>query len=153
MADLDTNNDGNPLASEYQNLAMNAHLEFRPNENTSAVLSGGYSDAGGIFIQDQGYSYNQGLDYWVQARMTTGNLFFQAAYNTNDGGDAENPTFLYETGNRVIGKREFLTLNAQYDLDVPSFLDSKFNFGIDYQDTKSDSELSLIHISEPTRPY
>ena len=53
MSDLDTNNDGNPLASEYQNLAMNAHLEFRPNENTSAVLSGGYSDAGGIFIQDQ----------------------------------------------------------------------------------------------------
>ena len=89
------------LASEYQNLAMNAHLEFRPNENTSAVLSGGYSDAGGIFIQDQGYSYNQGLDYWVQARMTTGNLFFQAAYNANDGGSPENPTFLYETGNRL----------------------------------------------------
>ena len=153
MADLDTNNDGNPLASEYQNLAMNAHLEFRPNENTSAVLSGGYSDAGGIFIQDQGYSYNQGLDYWVQARMTTGNLFFQAAYNTNDGGDAENPTFLYETGNRVIGKREFLTLNAQYDLDVPSFLDSKFNFGIDYQDTKSDSEYTLYGRNEDDDPY
>ena len=153
MADLDTNNDGNPLASEYQNLAMNAHLEFRPNENTSAVLSGGYSDAGGIFIQDQGYSYNQGLDYWVQARMTTGNLFLQAAYNTNDGGDAENPTFLYETGNRVIGKREFLTLNAQYDLDVPSFLDSKFNFGIDYQDTKSDSEYTLYGRNEDDDPY
>ena len=153
MADLDTNNDGNPLASEYQNLAMNAHLEFRPNENTSAVLSGGYSDAGGIFIQDQGYSYNQGLDYWVQARMTTGNLFFQAAYNANDGGDAENPTFLYETGNRVIGKREFLTLNAQYDLDVPSFLDSKFNFGIDYQDTKSDSEYTLYGRNEDDDPY
>ena len=153
MADLDTNNDGNPLASEYQNLAMNAHLEFRPNENTSAVLSGGYSDAGGIFIQDQGYSYNQGLDYWVQARMTTGNLFFQAAYNTNDGGDAENPTFLYETGNRVIGKREFLTLNAQYDLDVPSFLDSKFNFGIDYQDTKSDSEYTIYGRNDDDDPY
>ena len=153
MSDLDTNNDGNPLASEYQNLAMNAHLEFRPNENTSAVLSGGYSDAGGIFIQDQGYSYNQGLDYWAQARMTTGNFFFQAAYNANDGGGPENPTFLYETGNRVIGKREFLTLNAQYDLDVPSFLDSKFNFGIDYQDTKSDSEYTLYGRNEDNDPY
>ena len=60
---LDPDKDGNPLASEYQNFAMNAHLEFRPNENTSAVLSGGYSDAGGLAIQDQGYFFNQGIDY------------------------------------------------------------------------------------------
>ena len=108
---------------------------------------------GGIFIQDQGYSYNQGLDYWVQARMTTGNLFFQAAYNANDGGSPENPTFLYETGNRAVGNREFLTLNAQYDLDVPSFLDSIFNFGIDYQDTKSDSEYTIYGRNDDDDPY
>ena len=80
MADLDTNQDGNPLASEYQNLAMNAHFEFRPSEKTTATISGGFSDAGGIFIQDQGYSYNQGLDYWVHGRLTSGNLFVQASY-------------------------------------------------------------------------
>ena len=58
---LDPDGDGNPLASEYQNLAMNAHFEFRPNENTTATLSGGYSDAGGLAIQDQGYFFNQGI--------------------------------------------------------------------------------------------
>ena len=153
MSDLDTNNDGNPLASEYQNLAMNAHFEFRPNENTTATFSGGFSDAGGIGIQDLGYFYNQGLDYWAHARATSGNLFAQVSYNSNDGGDIDNPSFLYETGNRVVGKREFLVANVQYDLDVPSFLDSKFNFGIDYQDTKSDSEYTLYGRNDDNDPY
>ena len=44
-------------------------------------------------------------------------------------------------------------MNAQYDLDVPSFLDSKFNFGIDYQDTKSDSEYTLYGRNEDNDPY
>ena len=150
---LDPDRDGNPLASEYQNLAMNAHFEFRPNENTTATLSGGYSDAGGLAIQDQGYFYNQGIDYWAHARVTSGNLFAQVSYNTNDGGSPQDPTFLYETGNRVVGKREFFVANAQYDLDVPSFLDSKFNFGIDYQDTASDSEYTLYGRNEDNDPY
>ena len=153
MSDLDTNNDGNPMASEYQNLAMNAHFEFRPNENTTATFSGGFSDAGGIGIQDLGYFYNQGLDYWAHARVASGNIFAQISYNSNDGGDENNPTFLYETGNRVVGKREFYVANVQYDLDIPSFLDSKFNFGIDYQDTKSDSEYTLYGRNDDNDPY
>ena len=153
MSDLDTDGDGNPLASEYENLAMNAHLEFRPSEKTTATISGGFSDAGGIFIQDQGYSYNQGLDYWVHGRLTSGNLFVQASYNANDGGDEKSPTFLYETGNRVVGDRKFLIFNAQYDFDAPSFLNSKFNIGLDYQDTGSDSQHTLYGRNEDNDPY
>ena len=42
MADLDTNNDGNPLASDCQNFAMNAHLEFIPNEITYSMMIIGF---------------------------------------------------------------------------------------------------------------
>jgi iron complex outermembrane receptor protein len=39
--DLDDNNDGNPLATKYENFAVNAHLELRPNDKTIAFVSGG----------------------------------------------------------------------------------------------------------------
>ena len=74
MSDLDTNNDGNPLASEYQNLAMNAHLEFRPNQATLPYCLGDILMQE-VYLFKIRIFYNQGLDYWAQARMTTGNFF------------------------------------------------------------------------------
>lgn len=50
----------------------NAHLEFRPNDRTDAVISGGINSGGGLINQTQGPGYAQGLDFWTQARIKSG---------------------------------------------------------------------------------
>ena len=53
ISDLDDNYDGNPLATRYQNFAANGHLEFRPDEDTSAFLSAGFAQGGALFFNSQ----------------------------------------------------------------------------------------------------
>jgi iron complex outermembrane receptor protein len=152
-SDLDPDGDGNPLASEYENFSVNAHLEFRPNDNTSGVIAGGLNSGGGLFFNSQGAGYTQGNDYWAQARLQKGGLFAQAYYNYNDGGNAENPTFLYGTGYRQVAKRTSLEAQIQYNFDAPNFLDSNFTFGADYRNTGSDSEYTLYGRNDDDDPY
>ena len=150
---LDPDGDGNMLLQEYDNLAVNAHLEFRPNDRTSGFISAGFSDTKGLHVQDQGFLLNQGLDYWAQARLQTGGLFAQLAYNYNTGGDSENPSFLYASGNRVVGKRGFFDAQLQYNFDAPNFLNSTFVAGLDFKDTTSDSEYTLWGRNENSDVY
>ena len=152
-SDLDTDNDGNPMASEYKNVAFNAHLEFRPNDKTSGVVAGGVNNGSGLFFNSQGPGFTQGNDYWAQARLTSGGLFAQAYYNYNDGGSAENPTFLYLTGFRQVAKRASLEAQLQYNFDAPNFLDSNFTIGTDYRNTASDSEYTLYGRNDDDDPY
>ena len=153
MSDLDPDGDGNPLASEYRNYSANAHLEFRPNDTTSAVLSGGLSNGNGLFFNSQGYGLIQGNDYWGQARVQSGGLFAQVYYNYNDGGDENNPTFLYSSGFRQVTKRAALEAQLQYNFDVESFLDSNFTVGMDYRNNATDSEYTLFGRNDDDDPY
>lgn len=153
FGDLDDNGDGNPLASKYANYSANIHLEFRPTEKTSAFLSSGMANGGGLFFNSQGAGYTQGNDYWAQARVQSGGLFAQAYYNYNDGGDEENPTFLYASGFRQIAKRASLEAQLQYNFDVPSFLDTNFTIGTDYRNTSTDSEHTLYGANDDDDDY
>ena len=143
MDDLDDDRDGNPLGRKYRNYGINAHAEFRPNDNTSAFLSGGWTNGNGLFFNDQGAGMTQGNDYWVQARMNSGGFFGALSYNYNDGGDEKNPNFLYASGFRQVAIRSALEAQVQYTFDVPSFLDSSFTVGGDYRDIYSDSANTL----------
>lgn len=153
LSDLDDNGDGNPIATEYLNYSANVHLEFRPNDNTTAFLSGGYASGGGLMFNSQGVGYSQGKDYWTQARIQSGGLFAQVFYNYNNGGDAENPTFLYASGLRQVAKRSSLEGQIQYNFDIPNFLNSNFTIGSDYRNTKSDSANTLFGINEDRDDY
>ena len=152
-SDLDTDGDGNPMASEYKNVAFNAHLEFRPNDNTSGVVAGGVNNGSGLFFNSLGPGFTQGNDYWAQARISSGGLFAQAYYNYNDGGGVENPTFLYLNGFRQVAKRASLEAQLQYNFDAPNFLDSSFTVGTDYRNTASDSEYTLYGRNDDDDPY
>jgi len=152
-SDINPDGDNNPLATEYQNFAINAHLEFRPNDNTSGVIAGGVNSGGGLFFSSQGPGYSQGNDYWAQARLQKGGLFAQVYYNHNDGGNAENPTFLYSTGYRQVAKRTSLEAQLQYNFDTPNFLDSNFTVGTDYRNTETDSEYTLFGRNDDDDPY
>ena len=143
MNDLDDDQDGNPLGRKYRNYGINAHAEFRPNDNTSAFLSGGWTNGNGLFFNDQGAGMTQGNDYWVQGRVNSGGFFGALSYNYNDGGDENNPNFLYASGFRQVAIRSALEAQLQYNFDIPSFLDSSFTIGGDYRDIYSDSANTL----------
>ena len=153
LSDLDDNGDGNPLATEYKNYSANVHLEFRPTDETTAFLSAGFANGGGVFFNSQGAGYQQGNDYWVQGRVQSGGLFAQVYYNYNDGGDEENPTFLYQTGLRQVAERNSLEAQLQYNFDVPKFLNTNFTIGTDYRNSKSMTAGTLYGINEDRDDY
>jgi iron complex outermembrane receptor protein len=153
LSDLDDNGDGNPLATEYRNYSANVHLEFRPSDETTAFLSAGFAEGGGLFFNSQGAGYQQGKDYWVQGRVQTGGLFAQVYYNYNTGGDEENPTFLYQTGLRQVAERNSLEAQIQYNFDIPKFLNTNFTIGSDYRNSKSMTANTLYGINEDRDDY
>lgn len=150
---MDDNGDGNPLATKYENTAVNAHLEFRPNDKTNAFLSGGYANGGALMFNSQGYGFRDGEDYWAQARVQSGGLFAQVFWAKNTGGDEENPTFLYNSGFRQVAETEALEGQIQYNFDLPDFLNSNFTIGADYRDTKSNSDYTLFGRNDDDDPY
>ena len=151
--DLDPDGDGNPQISEYENYNANLHLEFRPSEKTTAFLAGGFAHGGGLFFNNLGSGYTQGNDYWAQARIQSGGLFAQVYYNYNDGGDDENPTFVYGTGLQQVAKRSNLEAQIQYNFDAPGFLNSNYTVGADYRNVVSDSEYTLYGKFDDDDPY
>ncbi len=146
-SDLDPDGDGNPLMNDYENYSANIHMEFRPNSNTTGHISAGLANGRGLFFNSQGYGQTQGNDYWAQARLNSGRWFMNAYYNSNDGGDEENPTFLYNSGFRQIAKRTALETQVQYNFEMPS-LNSDFIAGFDYRNNGSDSGNTLYGRNE-----
>ena len=153
ISDLDDNYDGNPLATRYQNFAANGHLEFRPDEDTSAFLSAGFAQGGALFFNSQGAGYQDGRDYWTQARIQKGGLFALVSYNYRDGGGTKDPTFLYNSGFRQVAETKALEAQIQYNFDVPGFLNSNFTVGADHRNTKSNSAYTLYGRNEDNDDY
>ena len=137
MEELDKDGDGNPMADDWWNAFANATLEFRPQKDLSLFLSGGYNQASAVFYNSQGEGLSQAKELWGQARVQKGGFFAQAFYVTNDGGSKENPTFLYQTGNRTSLGRDQFEAQVQYNFDVPKLFNGEFTTGVDYRLTKS----------------
>ena len=151
--EIDTDGDGNAYMGEYENYSINAHLEFRPNDNTDAVVSGGWNAGDGLINQSQGPGYASGNDYWAQARLRSGGFFGQLSYNYNDGGNIDNPFYLYLTAQRIITKRSALEGQLQYNFDAENFLNSNYTFGLDYRDIGTDSENTLFGRNDGNNDY
>ena len=152
-SDIDPDGDGNAYLNEYETFMANAHLEFRPNDKTDAVISGGINSGNGLINQSQGPGYAAGNDYWGQARIRSGGFFGQLSYTANDGGSENAPFYLYLTAQRIITKRSALDIQLQYSFDTENFLDSNFTFGADYRDIGADSENTLFGINDGSNDY
>ena len=72
--EIDTDGDGNAYMGEYESYYVNTHFEFRPNDNTEAVIAGGWNAGNGLINQSQGPGLAAGNDYWAQARLRSGAL-------------------------------------------------------------------------------
>ena len=152
-SEIDPDGDGNAYLNDYETFMANAHLEFRPNDNTDAVIAGGINSGGGLINQAQGPGYASGNDYWAQARIKSGGFFGQLSYNFNDGGNENSPFYLYLTAQRIITKRSALDGQLQYNFDAVNFLDSNFTIGLDYRDIGSDSENTLFGQNDGSNDY
>ena len=146
--DLDPDGDGNPLQSDFFNTAITGTLEFRPQDDFSVNVSGGYNTASGIFFNNQGEGLAQNATTWGQARMQKGGLFAQAFFANNNGGSDERPNFLYQTGNQTFNASKQFEAQVQYNFDLPSFLNSNWTAGIDYRNATNDTRNTLYGRNE-----
>jgi len=146
--DLDPDGDGNPLQSDFFNTAITGTLEFRPQEDLSVNVSGGYNTASGIFFNNQGEGLAQSNIYWGQARMQKGGLFAQALFSHNNGGSDDRPNFLYQTGNQTFNASNQFEAQVQYNFDLPSFLNSNWTAGIDFRNSTNDTGNTLYGRNE-----
>jgi len=152
-ADLDKDGDGNMLINDYSNMTFDAHLEWRPSDNTSYKLAGGLNNGRGAFFNSQGVGYTQGTSVWAQAQASVGGFYAQAFVDSNDGGNDSDPTFLYATGLRTVAKRQAIQLQLQYSFDMPWLFDSEWTAGWDYNNTYSDSEYTLYGRNDDDDDY
>ncbi|MEZ4885133.1 MAG: TonB-dependent receptor [Chitinophagales bacterium] len=140
LDDLDDDGDGNPMQNDWFNTSANATLEFRPKDNLSVFVSGGFNQASSVFYNEQGEGLAQATEIWSQARVQAGGLFGQVFFVNNDGGSDENPTFLYQTGNTSPIGRTQLEAQLQYNFDMPNLLNSNWTAGFDYRYAGQDTE-------------
>ncbi|MFK7932455.1 MAG: TonB-dependent receptor, partial [Saprospiraceae bacterium] len=151
--ELDEDGDGNPATDSWDNTSINATLEFRPADDLSVFLSGGFNNAKSIFYNEQGEGLAQANEYWAQARMQKGGLFAQFFVVNNDGGAMDNPTFLYQTGNRSSIARTQVEGQLQYNFDTPGFLDANWTAGADYRFASQDTENLVYGRNEDDDDY
>ena len=150
---LDRTRDENAIIGDYSNISFNTTLEWRPSDTSNYQVSGGITNGGGLFFQDLGIGYADGTSYWGQAQATLGNWYGQVSVDYNDGGQEDNPTFLYGTGLRQVAKRRSLEAQLQYNFDMPWLFDSEWTVGWDYRDTMSDSEYTLFGRNDDDDQY
>jgi len=151
--DLDPDGDGNPMANDWFNTAINATLEMRPADNVGVTVSGGYNEASSVFYNEQGEGLAQAKEIWGQARTQIGGLFAQVFAVSNDGGKKDKPTFLYGTGLRSPVSRTQLEGQLQYNFDVKSFLNSNWTAGVDYRFAGQDTENLVYGRNEDDDSY
>ena len=137
--DLDPDGDGNMMQDFWTQSVLNATLEFRPQDDLSVIVSGGYNSASAVFYNSQGEGLSQATEIWSQARLQKGGLFAQVFWLNNNGGTDDNPTFLYQTGNTTGIDRSQLEGQLQYSFDTPSFLDANWIAGFDYRSSTADT--------------
>lgn len=151
--DLDPDNDGNPMQNDWFNTSINTTLEFRPNDDLNINVSGGYNQASAIFYNEQGEGLAQAKEFWGQARLQAGGLFAQIFAVDNDGGSSDNPTFLYQTGNRTPVARTQLEGQVQYNFGLASILNSDWTVGFDYRFAGQDTENLVYGRNEDDDDY
>ena len=137
--DLDPDGDGNPLQDHWDQQSISANLEFRPADDLSVNVSGGWNRASALFYNSQGEGLSQSRELWGQVRVQKGGLFAQAFYLDNNGTSDDRPTFLYQTGNETGIARKQFEAQVQYNFETPSLLNAVWTTGIDYRTSIADS--------------
>jgi iron complex outermembrane receptor protein len=150
---LDPDGDGNMMQDFWMNNAVNGTLEYRPMSDTKIIVSAGHNNSSSVFYNSQGEGLFQANEIWTQARFQKRGFFAQFFFVDNDGGKPDNPTFLYQTGNRSpIARRQFEG-QLQYNFVVPKFLNADFTVGSDYRLAQNFTEGKVFGRNEDNDDY
>ena len=136
---LDEDGDGNPIANNYYNATINTTLEFRPQDDLSVFVSGGFNSFNEVYYNNQGPGWSHNQEFWTQARVQYKGLFAQTFY-IDAGAPADKPSFLYGTGVASGIDRANWETQIQYNFNLPSILNADITVGADTRRTTSDSQ-------------
>ena len=131
--------DTNYMQNFYENASFAGHLEFRPQDDLTVNLSGGYNFASAVFYNDLGEGLANAGEVWTQARVQKGGLFAQVFYVNNNGGKDSRPTHLYQTGANAGIARQQLEGQVQYNFQSPKLLNADWTVGLDYRQAITDT--------------
>lgn len=131
--------DTNYMQNFYENASFAGHLEFRPQDDLTVNISGGYNFASAVFYNDLGEGLSNGSEIWTQARVQKGGLFAQIFYVDNNGGKDSRPTHLYQTGANAGIARQQLEGQVQYNFQSPKLLNADWTMGVDYRQAITDT--------------
>lgn len=118
-----------------RNYSSDARLDFRFNQTTELILSGGFSSATGIELTGLGASQVKDWTYWyTQARFRHKNLFFQAYMNSSNAGG----TYLLRSANYIVDQSKFYVAQIQHSSQIGEKL--RFIYGADMLLTRPDTK-------------
>ena len=118
-------------------------IDYRPNDDLTAVVSGGYNQASNIEMTGLGAGLADGwISGYYQARVLYKDFFFQAFQNWTDAGD----TFLLRSGDPIRDKSTLTVLQLQHSYDIGAR--QRFTYGADVLRTRPDTEGTINGANE-----
>ena len=128
---------------DIQQLAGEARVDYRVNEDLTTIFNAGYTQATGIELTGLGAGQADNWTYsYVQARALYKDLFAQAFWNTNDAGD----TFLLRDGASIIDKSSLFVAQLQHGLSLGAR--ERLTYGVDMLLTRPDTEGTITGVNE-----
>ena len=128
---------------DIQQLAGEARVDYRVNEDLTTIFNAGYTQATGIELTGIGAGQADNWTYsYVQARALYKDLFAQAFLNTNDAGD----TFLLRDGKLIEDKSKLFVAQLQHGLSLGAR--ERLTYGVDMLLTRPDTNESITGANE-----
>lgn len=137
---------------DLEKISGEARLDWRPNEDTEAITTFGYSQIGSALeitttfgaAQVQNWSYTN-----IQQRFRHKKFFAQVFYNANDAGNSspldDNGTFYLRSGIPVVDQSTVLVGQLQQGFNLG---DGKFTAGLDYITTTPQTSGTIMGRNE-----
>ena len=128
---------------DIQQIAGEARVDYRVNEDLTTIFNGGYTQASNIELTGLGAGQADNWTYsYVQARALYKDFFAQAFWNTNDAGD----TFLLRDGAYIIDKSSLFVTQLQHGLSLGAR--ERLTYGVDMLLTRPDTEGTITGANE-----
>ena len=128
---------------DIQQLAGEARVDYRVNEDLTTIFNAGYTQATGIELTGIGAGQADSWTYsYAQARALYKDLFAQAFWNTNDAGD----TFLLRDGASIVDKSSLFVAQLQHGLSLGAR--ERLTYGVDMLLTRPDTEGTITGVNE-----
>ncbi len=122
--------------TDLKRWSLDLRTDFRPNRETSIILSGGHTDAiNSVDLTGIGAGQVQNWGSWyAQGRFNWKRLFGQVFWNKNDN----NETYLLRSGRPLIDQSYQIVTQLQHGFDINP--QHGLTYGLDYLYTKPQSE-------------